>query len=249
MDNYIYSNVVNITNYNQEEFEIVAGKLIKYKGQTSNVIIPDGVSIIGEKAFYKCSNLIQVTMPNSVTKIEEKAFYQCYKLREISLDNIEAIGPFAFSECNGLKKICLPACLKSIGNWAFSMCNELEDVVIDNGVTNVSYGMFNNCKKLKNVSLPNTVTLIDGCAFRDCKNLRKIIIPQNITKICDEAFYGCSSLKEIIHPSHIKFGSFIGTPYAQPYVWKHSGKCEFCGGDFYGLFKKKCFDCKKPKSY
>lgn len=53
-------------NNSEADFEIVNGELKKYKGQSTNVTIPDGVTSIGNAAFWYCSNLESITIPDSV---------------------------------------------------------------------------------------------------------------------------------------------------------------------------------------
>ena len=51
------------------DFIIENGILIKYKGTESDLVIPDGVTGIGDKAFWKCTNLKSVTLPEGVTQV------------------------------------------------------------------------------------------------------------------------------------------------------------------------------------
>ena len=55
-------------------FNIKNGVLEEYTGKDADVIIPDGVTEIGNKAFYGCSSLTSITIPDSVKKIGEDAF-------------------------------------------------------------------------------------------------------------------------------------------------------------------------------
>ena len=56
------------------DFEIENGVLVKYTGAGGDVVIPDGVTSIGDWAFSRCEGLTSVTMPDSVTSIEDHAF-------------------------------------------------------------------------------------------------------------------------------------------------------------------------------
>ncbi|MBP3776816.1 MAG: leucine-rich repeat protein, partial [Prevotella sp.] len=83
-------------------------------------VIPEGVTSIGEKAFYNCSGLTSVTIPNSVTTIGDDAFNGCSGLTAVTIPNsVTTIGDYAFSGCSGLTTISLPDNVKSIKKNSF----------------------------------------------------------------------------------------------------------------------------------
>ena len=49
------------------------------------IILPDGLEVIGKDAFGFCSSLKEVTVPASVTRIDEYAFYSCTSLLEVNM--------------------------------------------------------------------------------------------------------------------------------------------------------------------
>lgn len=88
--------------YMATEYYIIENKLINYKGNEKNVIIPEGVTEISFKAFQH-KQLISVTIPDSVTSIEETAFYWCNSLRNVIIGNgITSISNKAFYHCENL---------------------------------------------------------------------------------------------------------------------------------------------------
>lgn len=83
--------------------------------------VPQGVTCIGDYAFYGCSALESVTLPDSVTSIGECAFYDCDALTRVTLpDGVVSIGDEAFCSCSALTRIVVPASVASIGEDALS---------------------------------------------------------------------------------------------------------------------------------
>lgn len=64
------------------------------------VVIEDGVTSIGEYAFWHCSNLTSITIPDGVTSIGRSAFNACSSLTSITIpDSVTSIGELAFYDC------------------------------------------------------------------------------------------------------------------------------------------------------
>ena len=140
------------------------------------VEISDGVTSIGNYAFYKCSGLTSVTIPNSVTSIGENAFRDCSGLASISVDSgnkkydsrdncnaiIETASNTLIAGCNNT---VIPNSVTSIGSEAFSGCSGLTSVTIPNSVTSIGFFAFANCSSLTSVTIGSGVTSIGGSAF------------------------------------------------------------------------------------
>ncbi|MBQ3288566.1 MAG: leucine-rich repeat protein [Kiritimatiellae bacterium] len=74
--------------------------------KVTDLMIPDGVTSIGERAFCGCDGLASVTIPNSVTSIGESAFKGCYGLASVTIpDSVTNIGEYAFYGCDGLATV------------------------------------------------------------------------------------------------------------------------------------------------
>ena len=64
------------------------------------IIIGDGITTIGGRAFYYCRSLTSVTIPNSVTEIGGRAFEGCSALTSVTIPNsVTTIGSEAFGDC------------------------------------------------------------------------------------------------------------------------------------------------------
>lgn len=98
-------------------------------GLKTEVVIPEGVTEIGESAF-SCSHMPSVRFPSTLRKIEKQAFMYAHNLTKITLpDGLETIGDEAFDGCYFKKAIVLPASIKSIGKKAFHRYSYYSDTL------------------------------------------------------------------------------------------------------------------------
>ena len=196
--NYFGSNVFhNCTGLLKEEekFLIINNSLELYKGNDSEVVIPDGVTSIQAEVFQNHDEIISITIPASVTEIK---------------DTVGWNGKGAFENCKGLKNVTMAPGLTKIGQHAFKNCSSLTSLSIPEGVKEIGTSAFAGCTSIKNITIPSSVTSIGSFAFTDCKNIKKIVIPEGVTKIDWWTFENCKALTNITIPkSVIEFGSHV----------------------------------------
>ena len=73
-----------------------------------DIVIPDGVTKIGDYAFYGNSKITSIAIPNSVISIGELTFYECKNIKNISIpDSVISIKKQAFLYCSGLESITI----------------------------------------------------------------------------------------------------------------------------------------------
>ena len=193
-------------------FIIEDGVLTGYTGPGGDIVIPKGVTSIGDYAFYDCDSITSVSIPKSVTSIGEFAFAGS-SLKSIELSKgVTSIGNASFADCTNLSSITLPDGITDIEEGAFAECSSLKSVVLSNGVKTIKERTFFECSSLTSVSIPKSVTSIEDKAFEGCSSLTGIMLPNGLKNIGNSAFIDCTSLTSIKIPksvTSIGWGTFF----------------------------------------
>ena len=153
-----------------------------------SVVIENGVTSIGSRAFENCSSLTSVTIGNSVTSIGKFVFDLCYSLTaiDVATDNPDycseegvlfnknktTIVQYPSGKQQDIYTI--PNSVTSIGNGAFVYCTALTSVIIPNSVTHIEDEAFFGCSGLTSIEIPNSVVSIGERAFKSCNNLTSV---------------------------------------------------------------------------
>lgn len=167
----------------------------QYRSYISNVFIDNGITTIGEHAFYDCPNLKNINIPNSITRIGELAFGACVNLCGIELPpSIDSIRNSTFEYCSKLFSINIPLNVTYIGDHAFQFCSSLSSIELPNGVEYIGEEAFRDCNSLSSFVIPESTTRIGIGAFYNCTGLISLVIPKNITSIGERAFQGCNNM-------------------------------------------------------
>lgn len=126
-----------------------------------NFAVPEGVRIIGARAFQNIPQLKTITIPASVTEIGNMAFQNASALESIDLrENVTSIGNGAFQNTSALKSISIGNKLESIGNNTFSGASAIEIIELPETVTSIGEGAFQNMTALKALVVHNPVPII-----------------------------------------------------------------------------------------
>lgn len=144
---------------------------------TTEVVIPDGVTEIPQYAFCNFRKLERVTVPASVTKIGYSAFSYCSALRELDLpDGITEIDRYAFLECSSLASINIPAGLTVIPECMLDGCTALTGITIPDGATEIGVRAFAGTA-VTELTIPKSVQKIGAGILIGCKDLNSLTIP------------------------------------------------------------------------
>ena len=178
----------------------------------TDLVIPDGVTVIKGWAFYYFSNITSVIIPDGVTEIGTQVFYDCSGLTKIYIpDSMMKIGGDAFWVNNDnflemhISDLAAWCNIEFRYNWIFVNGGyglyldgeRITDLVIPDGVTSIGKWSFTNCSSLTSITIPDSVTEIGSSAFYGCRGLASVTIPDSVTKIGYNAFYNCSGLTSV----------------------------------------------------
>lgn len=179
----------------------------------SSIILPDGLTHIGDSAFGRCKNLFSINFPDGLIHIGDKAFYRCENLYSITLPNgLMQIGEYAFLCCESLSSITLPNGLKNIGNSAFQGCKNLSSITLPNGLTHIGHMAFFETQIRKIVSETPFFVFKNGCLInvKEKKLIaflsddKSVDLPIGLTHIGDYAFSYYENLSNITLPNGLK---------------------------------------------
>ena len=118
------------------------------------LVIEEGITSIGDYAFYYMPALTTVHLPNSVTELGNFSFSFCSALSTLTIpEGVTSLGNGAFESCGALSSIYLPTTLKTIGDSAFAFCYSLKSIMITAENATIGTQAFRNCRSLEQITI------------------------------------------------------------------------------------------------
>lgn len=184
-------------------------------GIITSVVIEEGVTTIGDYAFYRpglgSSPIADVSIPGSVRTIGKYAFAGCASITALEIpDTVTSIGTGAFYYCDGLAD---ENGFIIFRNVLYGYTGFAAHVTVPEGITAISGSAFRTNVNLTEITLPDSLITIHEYAFFACHNLASVTLPEQLTSIQKYAFSGCTGLEIVVFPENL---AFIG-PYAFEY--------------------------------
>ncbi|MGN0811977.1 MAG: leucine-rich repeat protein [Candidatus Coproplasma sp.] len=216
---YIDNHLFNVSQTVRGVFEVRQGTISiaalacnQCEGITE-VIIPDSLIIINERAFEWCIGLKRIEIGSGLSEIGEWAFAYCQNIGEISVseDNpmYKAVGNCLIDTTSdtlviGCKNSVIPTdgSVKIIGEYAFFDCLGLTGITIPDTVHTLGFCAFSECYSLETVNIPDSVTNVARGVFSGCMSLKKLTLPEGVTSI-DSVASNCIGLTEAIVPDSL----------------------------------------------
>ena len=182
-----------------------------------SVELPETIETIGDSAFEDCYKLEHIELPKNLKNIEESAFRNCVNLKAIELpENLKRLRINAFRGCHSLEKVNIPLGITAIEGYTFEECKSLKKIILHEGIEKIFTGAFLNCQGLEEVEMKEGIKSIRAEAFSGCENIKSIKIPDSVEEIESKAFYSCKNLEEIKMSEGIRYVEtevFNGTKY------------------------------------
>ena len=147
------------------------------QGSITDIVLPKYLVEIGEDAF-RGSDIASVEMPNTVKRLGVHAFADCKNLKNVTLSfsSLTLIPMGAFSGCEALEELQVPASVKKIADLAFE-ASGLKEMELPMGVEMVGAGAFFNCQQLEKLAFPNSLKRLGVCCFLYCNKLKSLTLP------------------------------------------------------------------------
>lgn len=193
------------------DYVMVNGFLLGYKGTATVVTIPETVTHIVDRAFsntlaytsrfYENCCFEKMVIPSSVV-LGERLFYKNEYLKELVLEEGRiSISNDMCYECRNLEKVVIPQSVQEIGEGAF-FATGLTEVVLPKNLSAIGMGVFKD-SKIAEITWPDNLIEIGARAFSGCE-FKELDIPQSVVTIGDQAFSHCE-MESVTIPSGVEY--------------------------------------------
>ena len=153
------------------------------------IALPEGVTTIGEYAFCKCTNLVNINIPSSTVLIKNVAFAGTNSLTDVYITNLSDYCRIKFGSGT--------ACPLNTDAYLNINGSRLTEFIVPEDITIVRFSAFYHNSNITNVVMHDNVTTIGGRAFQGCSNIESVTLGSGIKEIHYDVFASCPNLKTV----------------------------------------------------
>ena len=176
------------------------------------VILPDGLTTIGNSAFAMCKALYKLNIPSTVTTLGR------WILEGAGLTSFVIPDGATLSEStfygSSIVEIRIPTTMTEIPAYCFTECKNLERIFLHDDISNIGKEAFFNCYALKSFTAPRSLIVLSDALFYNCESLSRVTLHDGITEFGTECFTFCTSLRELITNKDDENDSYLAWPKA-----------------------------------
>ena len=179
-ESYKFYNPVEIKT---SSFVVSSSKALKYIGNDSRVVVPDGITELSSCLFWDNQKIEEVILPDSLISLGGDTFYNCSNLKKVNIPkNVRFIGNNPFAGC---------PCLTLSNNSDYLIYED--GVLFNRDKTRLIY--YSLARPNKEYIIPSGVKVIGKHAFYLANNLEFVTLPSSLIKLENNPFSGCKNLK------------------------------------------------------
>ncbi|WP_087064314.1 leucine-rich repeat protein [Intestinibacillus massiliensis] len=181
-----------------------------YKALIKKIVIGDGVTHIGGRAFQDAA-AEEITISSTVNSIAERFTQSCNSLMAINVDSSNAYYAvingaliskdgktlLRYPSKSDVSEFTIPAGVEVIHPFAFCGNTTLTKVSFPNSILKIGTYAFIQCTGLSDFVLPEGLTTIDDAAFGQCTNFKNVTVPGSVTSLGSHIFSGCTGLEQV----------------------------------------------------
>ncbi len=201
---YLYASYApRIETLDLSNVETVGEGAFAFNDALTTVTLNQNSTSIASSVFAYCTSLETIVLPDGVSEIGDYAFMKT-AITSIDLSNVETVGSYAFAR-SSLKEVTLNDTASKLSDGAFAYCYYLSKVDNIDAVTEIGAYAFASAR-FANVSLTSAVTIGDY-AFKNSK-LTTVTLGENLETLGENPFNGCE-IKSFGRYEDFVFGSTV----------------------------------------
>lgn len=193
-------------------FSIANGKIVKYLGTDTNVVVPRTYSTKEESLvleFASYDELVAYYQNHDGTfsyfhlKDSDSIDKEITKIQNITQEYDDLVFPATATLTKTTAIEGNDYSITEIGDKAFYSNKTITEVTVLDNITSVGESAFGLCSNMQKVILPDTVGSIGDYAFSGCSLLQEVILPTGLTEMPSYVFKNCVSLSSITIPETV----------------------------------------------